>query len=185
MRALAIGMAFNLLLLNCGWAADAAQAAPAAAPQGQRNGTSPELLRFQLERVYRAVRHAVEMRDYPTFLQLVIPAQSGKPPPPAAFDRIALNLLDDYPVLEQLNFVKVDQSGEWAGYYTENRVADTERIQILFFKFKRGPQGWKMSGRVVEQDIPYTVGRYRTLDEIALNPAFRLPGQRGYREPKQ
>lgn len=186
MRLLAIGMALGLLLHTGAWAVDPAQPAPTAPKKAAtRNEIPSEALRFQLEQVYRAVRAALEGKDYPKFLQLVIPAKSGKPPPPEAFDKVALNLLDDRPVLEQLNFVKVEQSGDWAGYYTENRVADPARTFIMFFSFKRTPQGWKMSGHVTIHAIPQVNNQYRTLDEIALNPIFRLPGQRGYLAPKQ
>lgn len=184
MRLFAISMALSFLLLDCAWAADPAASAPAEPKKAAaRNEIPPEALRLQLEQTYRAVRLALERQDYKTFLQLVIPAREGKPPPEAAFQKIALNLLDDYPVLEQLQFVKVAQSGDWAGYYTENRVADVARTYILCFKFKRGPQGWKMSTRLEVQDIPQSKGQYRALDEIALNPKFRLPGQPGYKEP--
>jgi hypothetical protein len=174
MRAFAIGVALNFMLLQF---AGAAGPAPKTIAQGD---ISPAALRTQLEQVYRAVRGAVEAKDYPTFLSLVIPAQSGKPPPPEAFDKVALNLLDDYPPLEQLDFVKVDRSGDWAGYYTENRVADPKRTLILFFIFKRTPEGWKMSGRVIVGDIAQVNGQIRTLNEISLARKFRLPGQKGY-----
>jgi hypothetical protein len=179
MRALVIGVALNVLLLQCAGAA--APAAPAAAAKKTDTGDiSPALLRRQLEQTYRAVRAAVETRDYPAFLNLVIPAQSGKPPPPEIFNKVALNLLDDYPPLEQLDFVKVDRSGDWAGYYAENRVADVNRTLILFFMFKRTPEGWKMSGRVTAGDIAQVPGQTRTLNEISLDRKFRLPGQKGY-----
>jgi hypothetical protein len=38
----------------------------------------------------------------------------------------------------------------------------------------------KMSGRIVIKDIPQVKEPFRTTDEIALNPVFRLPGQKGY-----
>jgi hypothetical protein len=186
MRAIFIGIVLSFLSLNCAVAADAAQLPLDGVRQtAPRSEVPPALLRYQLEQVYRAVRAALESRDYAAFQRLVIPARSGKPPPQAAFDKVALNLLDDYPVLEQLDFVKVEQSGDWAGYYAEDRVADMSRTYILFFRFKRGPQGWRISGRVVAHDIARVSGQYRTLDEIALNPIFRLPGQRGYRERAQ
>jgi hypothetical protein len=179
MRSLAIGLALSLLLLT--GTAEAAQ--PAAKQAAAGNAIPPETLRLQLEGVYRAVRASLIAADYPTFLRLIIPARSGKPPPREAFEKVALNLADDRPVLEQLDFVKVEQSGDWAGYYTENRVADPSRTFILFYAFKRTPEGWKMSGRVVVHAIPQVQGQLRTLDEIALNPDFRLPGQAGYRAP--
>jgi hypothetical protein len=186
MRSFAIGVALNFLLLQFAGAAGPATAPAAAAATKKTTGTdvSPEALRAQLEQVYRAVRAAVEAKDYPAFLQLVIPAKSGAPPPPGAFEKVALNLLDDYPPLEQLDFAKVDRSGDWAGYYAENRVADPNRTFILFFMFKRAPEGWKMSGRVIVGDIAQVRGQYRTLDEIALNRKFRLPGQKGFLETK-
>jgi hypothetical protein len=183
MRLFAIGVMLNFFLFAGAWAADPAVPATAASKKAPGAGEiPPQLLRYQLEQTYRVVRGALEARDYQTFLQLVIPARAGPPPSEEAFNKVALNLLDDYPVLEQLNFAKVGQSGDWAGYYTENRVADLKRTYILFFKFKRAKEGWKMSGRVTVVDIPRIEGQFRTLDEIALNPKFRLPGQRGYKE---
>jgi hypothetical protein len=182
MRLLAIGLALSLLLLTNAGMAQAAQ--PAAKQAATGHAIPPDALRFQLEGVYRAVRASLVTPDYPTFLRLIIPARSGKPPPKEAFEKVALNLADDRPVLEQLDFVKVEQSGDWAGYYTENRVADPSRTFILFYAFKHTPEGWKMSGRVVVHAIPQVQGQVRTLDEIAQNPDFRLPGQPGYRAPK-
>ncbi len=185
MRTLAIGVAVNLLLLNCGWAANAAQGNHTPNSAAATSNISSELLRFQLEHVYRDVRAAVESKDYATYLRLVIPARSGKPPPQEAFDKIAVRLLDDYPALEWIQFVKVDRSGDWAGYYTEDRSSNINLTYVRAFNFKRAGQGWKMSSRVIVQAIPQVNGQFRTLNEIALNPIFRLPGQRGYREPQK
>jgi hypothetical protein len=143
---------------------------------------SQQQLRLQLEQVYRAVRQSLLSKDYPTFLKLVLPARAGPPPPEAAFDKVVLNLLDDYPVLEQLTFIKVERSGDWAGYYTANNVADAKNVFIHGYKFKRTAEGWKMSGKVAESMVARAGGDFRVLDEIALNPVFRLPGQKGYKD---
>jgi hypothetical protein len=160
--------------------AAAAQAAPGAA-QPRQAAVSPQA-RLELEATYRNVRQALLDRNYPAFLQLVIPARKGKAPPREVFDKIAVHLLDDYPDLETLNFVKIERSGAWAGYYAENRIADPDRTDILMFAFRRNGDNWQLSGRVMMVSIPQVRGQHRTLNEISLNPKFRLPGQRGYRE---
>lgn len=183
MRFIATSLATMLFLAPLAQAQPASRSAPAKAQQSAPAGhPSPEILRPQLEQTYREVRGALETRDYPAFTALVIPAKSGKPPPKDAFDKIAVRLLDDYPPLDTLSFVKIDRSGDWAGYYAENRVADPNRIDIVLFRFQRSGKAWKMSGRVVVQSISWRDNQAATLKEISANAKFRLPGQRGYRE---
>ena len=179
MRALVICL--TLAFSIAAWGADPAPPSTAK-QQPAASGVSDAILRKQLEDVYRTVRESLVDRNYPKFLQLVLPAREGPPPPAAAFDKVALNLLDDYPVLEQLNFVRLERSGDWAGYYTVNNVADAKTVFIHGFKFKRTAEGWKISGRVALSSVPRAAGPYRILDEIALNPVFRLPGQKGYKD---
>jgi hypothetical protein len=179
MRLLVFFLALNVALFAA--AADApGPQSPAGKPAADDN--SQQRLRFELEQVYRSVRESLVERNYQKFLNLVLPAREGPPPPEAAFDKVVLNLLDDYPVLEQLTFVQVVRSGDWAGYYTVNNVADPNNVFIHGYKFKHTAEGWKMSGRVAGVMVPRVKGEYRVLDEIALNPAFRLPGQKGYKE---
>jgi hypothetical protein len=137
-------------------------------------------LRSRAEQIYSEVREALAQQNYERFMELTLPAGSGKPPPKAVFDQIALRLMDDYPVLESLTFARIERSGDWIGYYAENRIADPKRTFIYFFRFKRVDNDLKMSGRIVIKDIPQVKEQFRTTDEIALNPIFRLPGQKGY-----
>jgi hypothetical protein len=139
-------------------------------------------LRSRAEEIYTRVRDALYNKDYDTFMALTLPAGKGKPPPKEVFDQIAFRLGDDYPVLESLNFVKLDRSGDWIGYYAEDRVSDAKRTYIYLFRFKRVDEDLKMYGRIVHVDIPQVKRQFSTLDEIALNPIFRLPGQKGYKE---
>lgn len=180
MRSLAMVLGVTVLFMQSAPAQPAANPAPPrqAAPATE---ASPQL-RFQVEATYRAARQSLLEKNYPAFLKLVIPAHKGKVPPKEVFDKIAIHLLDDYPDLEILNFVKIEKSGEWAGYYTENRTADPDRTDIVMFAFRRSGAEWRLSGRVVLVSIPQVRGQHRTLNEISLNPKFRLPGQRGYRE---
>lgn len=179
MRAWVIGVA--LVFSVAAWGAD--PAAPSTAKkQPAATDASDALLRKQLEEVYRAVRESLVDRNYPTFLKLVLPAREGPPPPAAAWDKVVLNLLDDYPVLEQLTFVKVERSGDWAGYYTVNNVADPKTVFVHGYKFKQTAEGWKISGRVAVSMVPRAAGQFRIFDEIALNPIYRLPGQKGFKE---
>jgi hypothetical protein len=179
MRALLICL--TLAFSVAAWGADPATPS-AAKKQPAADGVSDALLRKQLEDVYRAVRESLLGKDYNAFLQLVLPAREGPPPPAAAFDKVALNLLDDYPVLEQLTFVKVERSGDWAGYYTVNTVAEPKSVFIHGFKFKHTAEGWKMSGKVAVIKVPRAGSQFRVADEVALNPVFRLPGQKGYKD---
>jgi len=177
----ALMMFLTLVLAAAAWGADPAPSS-ASKKQAAANAVSDAMLRQQLEQVYRGVRESLVNRNYPRFLQLVLPAREGPPPPAAAFDKVVLNLLDDYPVLEQLDFVKVERSGDWAGYYTVNNVADAKTVFIHGFKFKQTAEGWKISGRVAVSMVPRAGGQFRILDEIALNPIYRLPGQKGFRD---
>jgi hypothetical protein len=174
-------------------AAAIAVALPAARTLGQspvqratkdvKTADIPEsALRSRAEEIYSQLREALYNKDYDTFMALTIPAGKGKPPPKEVFDQIAFRLGDDYPVLESLNFVKLDRSGDWVGYYAEDRVSDAKRTYIFMFRFKRVGEDLKMYGRVVHTDIPRVKRQFSTMDEIALNPIFRLPGQKGFKE---
>jgi hypothetical protein len=136
-------------------------------------------LRKRAEEIYADVRNALYTQNYDEFMRLTIPAGKGKPPPREVFSQIALRMLDDYPVLESLNFVKVERSGDWIGYYAEDRISDPKRTFIYGFRFKREYGDLKMSGQVAVQDIPHNPGQIPTLNEIDLNPKFKLPGQKG------
>jgi hypothetical protein len=179
MRALVICL--TLAFSIAAWGADPAPPSTAK-KQPAASGVSDAILRKQLEDVYRTVRESLVDRNYPVFLRLVLPARAGPPPPATAFDKVALNLLDDYPVLEQLSFVKLERSGDWAGYYTVNNVAEPKNVFIHGYSFKHTAEGWKISGKVAVSSVPRAGGQFRVLDEIALNPVFRLPGQKGYKE---
>lgn len=164
-------------------AAPQSQAQPAAKMSVKPLPTSAipmPALRTRAEEIYSQVREALATQNYDRFMELTLPAGSGKPPPKPVFEQIALRLMDDYPVLESLTFAKIERSGDWIGYYAENRIADPNRTFIYFFRFKRIGNDLKMSGRIVIKDIPQVKEQFRTTDEIALNPIFRLPGQKGY-----
>jgi hypothetical protein len=100
-------------------ATSAAWAQPAAKMSTKPIPTSAipmPALRSRAEQIYSEVREARAQQNYERFMELTLPAGSGKPPPKAVFDQIALRLMDDYPVLESLTFARIERSGDWIGY---------------------------------------------------------------------
>jgi hypothetical protein len=100
-------------------------------------------LRTELERVYRAVRKALQAKDLEAFLSSVYgPEEAGKEVR-AQFAEMAESVLDFTPDLPQTTFVTIMTEGEdLAGYY--HILQDAHFANILLTRFVKVAERWRM-----------------------------------------
>jgi hypothetical protein len=157
-------------------------ASSTARSQAPRGGAFDTLkVKAEVEAVYAKLRTSVVAKDYNAFSLL---ADSAKEVfPKEYFGPGNPMLLNRFPDPARMQFLRIDISGNWIGYYTQ-RPPSGGGIDIAFFLLRRAGDQLKISLRAYESEIPKSndgAENRRAIDkELNSNASFRLPGQPGY-----
>lgn len=110
-------------------------------------------LKTQLEQTYTNFRKAIETKDYKTFEKLFEPAKNVSLSEDK-FMQASEMILDSYPALSTVKYIKTAESGEWAGYYIQSELNDPNYITVDVIKFHKVSGQWKVSGSISGSSFP-------------------------------
>ncbi len=129
-------------------------------------------------KLWNNVRKTITNEDYTAFMELTIPA---KPPKKQIkkehFAKAKTFLLDTYPDLSSINFLKFDQNKKEAIFVLQTYLDDKNYITIDAYKFIRTDKVWKLSGQVGGASFPKTGtgdDKKRIEKELKENKKFQL-----------
>jgi hypothetical protein len=149
-----------------------ASAAPKPKLSGGKN------MKSELEAAYNSLRKAISDKKYDALSNILEPAKNGIkiPPKEKLNDEAWGGLLEIFQDLSTTKFIKVEQKGDWAGYYMLTDVDDPNYITIDLLKFHKVGGKWKVSGSRFSSSIQKEGDATKAIEqEIKNNPGFKLP----------
>jgi hypothetical protein len=99
-------------------------------------------------KIWNEVRKSVADGDRAKWLELTVPAEPGKQITPEDFAKAKNALLDVYPDLKSVRFLKFDANVNAALFVLQTYLDDKNYITLDAFKFICVSNKWKLSGHV-------------------------------------
>ena len=131
-------------------------------------------LQKDLETTYNNFRKTIADKDYQTFSKLFEPAKESEITEDK-FNSAYEFLSDLYPPLDTMKFIKVSQSGAWAGYYVQAELDDPNYTTVDVIKFHKIGDNWKVSGSISGSSFPKDSTTTTIETELKNSEALQLP----------
>ncbi len=131
-------------------------------------------LQTDLESTYNKFRKAILDKDFTTFSSLFEPAKESE----VTEDKFSMAsdvLLDFYPTLESVKFIKAIQNGDWAGYYMQAELDDPNYTTVDVIKFHKSGGVWKINGSISGSSFPKDSTTTTIESEMKNSEALQLP----------